>query len=152
MKTQTPPPFKVKNDNYRETILNHLFKQHFMQLIGCKLTKIEPGLVIAEMDIGKEHEQQIGLIHGGVTASIADVAAGFAGFTLVGLNEHTVTAEIKVSYLNKGFGGRLKAIGRVVKAGRSFMFCEADVFNLHGDTETLIARATTTIAVITPRQ
>jgi len=120
-----------------------------MKHIGCRLTIIEPGHVEAVIDLAKEHQQQIGLVHGGVTATIADVAAGFAGFTLVGPNEHTVTAEIKVSYLRKGRGSRLRAVGRVIKAGTSFHFCEAEVYcQDENGVETLIAKATTTMAVI----
>ena len=140
-----------KNPAFRETILKHLERQEFMKHIGCRLTVIEPGHVEAVIDLSLEHQQQIGLVHGGVTATIADVAAGFAGFTLVGPDEHTVTAEIKVSYLRKGRGSRLRAVGTVVKAGSAMHFCEAEVFSAdeYGN-ETLIAIATTTMAVITP--
>ena len=101
------------------------------------------------IDLAKEHQQQLGLVHGGVTATIADVAAGFAGFTLVGPDEHTVTAEFKCSYFRKGRGQLLRAVGRVVKPGRAFHFCEADVFCVDDNgNEELIARATTTMAVI----
>lgn len=143
--------FTVLNPDFRETILAHLERQEFMKHINCRLTVIEPGYVEAEIDLDVIHRQQIGLVHGGVTATIADVAAGFAGFTLVGPDQHTVTAELKISYFAKGRGRRLRAVGRVVKPGRSLHFCEADVY-CHDDDDraVLIARATTTMAVITP--
>ncbi|MBU3742840.1 MAG: PaaI family thioesterase [Candidatus Kapabacteria bacterium] len=142
---------RTKNPHFRETILKHLERQEFMKHIGCRLTVIEVGHVEAVIDLDVMHQQQIGLVHGGVTATIADVAAGFAGFTLVGPDEHTVTAEIKVSYFAKGQGSRLRAVGRVVKPGRSLHFCEADVYCMDdAGVETLIARATTTMAVIRP--
>ena len=142
--------FTPKNPQFRQTILGHLERQEFMKHIGCRLTVIEPGYVEAEIDLSKEHQQQIGLVHGGVTATIADVAAGFAGFTLVGPGEHTVTAEIKVSYFRKGRGTRLRAVGTVAKAGNVMHFCESEVFCVQEDgSEILIAKATTTMAVIT---
>jgi uncharacterized protein (TIGR00369 family) len=141
--------FTVKNPDFRATIIGHLERQEFMKHIGCRLTVIDPGYVVAEIDLAKEHQQQLGLVHGGVTATIADVAAGFAGFTLVGPDEHTVTAEFKCSYFRKGRGQLLRAVGRVVKPGRAFHFCEADVFCIDDNgNEELIARATTTMAVI----
>lgn len=143
--------FTVKNPDFKETITKHLERQEFMKHIGCVLTTIEPGYVVAEIDLQKVHQQQIGLVHGGVTATIADVAAGFAGFTLVGPQEHTVTAEIKVSYFAKGRGSKLRAVGRVIKPGRAMHFCEAEVFCIDVDgNEVLIAKATTTMAVIQP--
>ena len=136
---------------FREIIKEHLLKQEFMKHIDCVLTVIEPGYVEAVIELGKHHQQQIGLVHGGVTATIADVAAGFAGFTLVAENQHTVTAEIKISYFSKAVGTRLRSVGRVVKPGRSMHFCEAEVYCLgHDGEEKLVAKATTTMAVITP--
>lgn len=119
-----------------------------MKHIGCRLTVIEPGYIEAVIDLEVIHQQQIGLVHGGVTATIADVAAGFAGFTLIKEHEHTVTGEIKISYLEKAVGKQLRAIGRVIKAGRSVHFCEADVFC----DDVLVARASTTMFVIRSQQ
>ena len=73
---------RTKNPAFRETILRHLERQEFMKHIGCRLTVIEPGYVEAVIDLDIIHQQQIGLVHGGVTATIADVAAGFAGLRL----------------------------------------------------------------------
>ncbi len=143
--------FNIANPDFRQTIEHHLHYQEFMKYVGCRLTTIEPGYIVAELDVEKLHEQQIGLVHGGVTATIADIAAGFAGFTLCAPDEHTVTAELKISYFSPAKGGILRAIGRVVKPGRSLHFCEADVLNIQNDgAEKLVARATTTMAVIRP--
>jgi len=144
--------FTPKNPDFKQTILHHLQKQEFMKAIGCKLTVIEPGYVEAEIELSLMHQQQIGLVHGGVTATIADIAAGFAGFTLVAEHEHTVTAEIKISFLRKGIGSSLRSVGRVLKAGHTLQFCEAEVYCKRFDgTEELIAHATTTLAVIVPK-
>ena len=144
--------FTTKNPDFKTTILHHLTNQEFMKAIHCKLTSIEVGHVIAEIDLQTMHKQQIGLIHGGVTATIADVAAGFAGFTLVAPDEHTVTAEIKISYLRPGHGKKLRAIGSVLKAGKTMHFCQAYVYSIDEEgTEELIAHATTTMAIIKPK-
>jgi len=145
--------FQTKNPMFRETILSHLERQEFMKSIHATLTSIELGTVIAEIPLQQMHQQQIGLVHGGVTATIADIAAGFAGFTLVGPDEHTVTAEIKVSYLRPARGVLLRAIGTVLKQGTSMHFCQAHVYCIDGDGhEQLIAHATTTMAIIKPQQ
>lgn len=144
--------YTVHNPAYRETILHHLERQEFMKHIGCVLQVIEPGYVVAEIPLAKEHQQQMGLVHGGVTATIADVAAGFAGFTLVAPGEHTVTVELKTSYLRPALGVLLRAEGRVVKQGNSLHFCEADVWCVsESGAAELVARATTTMAVIHPK-
>jgi uncharacterized protein (TIGR00369 family) len=145
--------FRLKNLDFENTVRNHALAQGYLQHIGCMLTIIEPGYVEAEMPIDHRHHQQLGFTHGGITAAIADTVAGFAGFTLVGADEHTVTAEIKVSYFAPGIGSRLRAVGRVVKPTRHFHFTEAEVFVVQDDgTEKLIAKATATMAIIQPHE
>jgi acyl-coenzyme A thioesterase PaaI-like protein len=48
-------------------------------------------------------------------------------------------------------GEKLHAIGYVVKKGRKLNFCEAEIWAVSGDKRDLIAKATTTMAVITPQ-
>jgi uncharacterized protein (TIGR00369 family) len=125
-------------------IRRKLERQYFMHLIGADLTRIEPGRIEAELTLGQQHQQQRGFVHGGLTATMADLAAGFAATTLVPDRVGVVTAELKVSYLNPGVGSRLKAIGWVLKAGRRLHFCEAEVWC----DDVLIAKATATMAVV----
>jgi uncharacterized protein (TIGR00369 family) len=94
------------------------------------------------------HKQQHGMAHGGVTATIADIVAGFAAYTVIGDEQHVVTAELKVSYLHPGFGPRLRAVGTVLKAGSKLVFCEAEVYSVGENEPLLIAKATGTMAVI----
>lgn len=147
--TENKMQFIPRNEKFRDVIIEHLERQEFMKHIECSLTIIEPGYVEAEIPFRSYHRQQAGILHGGVTATLADIVAGFAGFTLVEAGEHTITVEIKISYLRQGTGDKLRGVGRVVRAGRSFHFCEADVYTVKSDgTQEHIARATTTMAVI----
>ena len=127
-------------------IREKLKRQHFMHLIGAALTRIEPGRVEAELPLGVQHQQQRGFAHGGLVATMADLAAGFAALTLVPENFGVVTSDLKVSYLNPGVGQRIKAIGWVLKAGRRLHFCEAEVWC----DDVLIAKASATMAVLEP--
>ncbi|MGI4733543.1 MAG: PaaI family thioesterase [Janthinobacterium lividum] len=124
-------------------IRRKLERQNFMHLIGADITRIEPGRIEATLALGEQHQQQRGFAHGGLVATMADLAAGFAAITLVPDGVGVVTAELKVSYLNPGVGTQLKAIGWVLKAGRRLHFCEAEVWC----DDVLIAKATATMAV-----
>ncbi len=138
-----------KNANFRERILEQLTRQEFMKHISCKLSSIEAGQVVAEIVLGTEHKQQSGLTHGGVIATIADVAAGFAGFTLIADDQQMVTVELKVSYYYPALGSNLRAVGRVMKHGNTLSYCEADVFSVNEQgEELLVARATATMAIV----
>ena len=125
-------------------IREKLNRQYFMHLIGADLTRIEPGRVEAELALGQQHQQQRGFAHGGLVATLADLAAGFAAVTLVPEDMGVVTSDLKVSYLNPGVGQRIRAVGWVLKAGRRLHFCEAEVWC----DDVLIAKASATMAVI----
>ena len=123
-------------------IREKLTKQGFMHLIGADLTRIEPGRVEATVPLTPAHQQQLGYAHGGLIATLADLAAGFASVALV--QQPVVTVELKISYLNPGIGSQLRAVGWVLKAGRRLHFCEAEVWC----DDKLIAKATATMAVV----
>jgi uncharacterized protein (TIGR00369 family) len=125
-------------------IRRKLERQYFMHLIGANLTRIEPGRIEAELTLGQQHQQQRGFAHGGLVATMADLAAGFAAVTLVPDEDGVVTSDLKVSYLNPGIGTRMKAIGWVLKAGRRLHFCEAEVWC----DDILVAKASATMAVL----
>lgn len=121
-----------------------------MKLVGFELTVIEEGRTEGWLNLEQQHQQQTGLVHGGVTATLADIVAGFAAYTTVPEDQHVVTGEIKISYFSPGKGDRLQAIGWVVKQGRKMNFCEAEVWSWKGDEKRLIAKATTTMATLFP--
>ena len=127
-------------------IRRKLTRQHFMHLLGADLTLITPGRVEAELLLAQVHQQQRGFVHGGVTATLADLVAGFAATTLVPDDHGVVTADLRISYLHPGIGQRLRAVGWVLKPGRRLHFCEAEVWC----DELLIAKASATMAVIEP--
>ena len=89
---------KPKNIHFKERIEGHLSRQNFMHHIEFNLSSIKPGYTEGEMKLKSIHLQQDGFAHGGVIATIADIAAGFAAYTLVGADDHVVTGEIKVSF------------------------------------------------------
>lgn len=139
---------KTKNVNFKERVERHLENQNFMHHIEFNLQKIEVGYTEGELKLEAIHHQQDGFAHGGLIATIADIVAGFAAYTLVAIDQHVVTGEIKISYFAKGDGDTLKAKGKVIKAGKRLNFCEAEVYSIKGDKETLIAKASTSMITI----
>ena len=119
---------KVFNPNFKSRVEKFLERQHFMKLVGFNLNVIVEGRTEGFLDLSQEHQQQTGLVHGGVTATLADIVAGFSAYTVVPEDQHVVTGEIKISYFAPGRGDRLHAIGWVVKQGKKMNFCEAEVW------------------------
>jgi uncharacterized protein (TIGR00369 family) len=140
--------WQPQTPNFRAVIAACLERQRFMKHIGCTLTTIEPGYVEATLQIRSEHLQHDGLVHGGVIATIADVVAGFAAYTLVAEDQFTVTIDLVMSYLEAANEGTLQAIGRVVRHGKTISVARAEVYNCaHDGTQRLVAIAQATFAI-----
>lgn len=132
----------------RERIKKKLEGQHFMHHIGFDLTQINKGHVEGEMVLADFAKQQMGYVHGGITATLADIVAGFAAYTCSPLDKNVVTSSLNVMYYHPGKGQRLLAIGKVLKAGSRLHYCESEIYAIDGATRLLIARATATMVVI----
>lgn len=138
-----------KNPHFKQTVLNKMLVNHFMNFVGFEATSIEPGYVEGEIILQEQHLQQNGYVHGGVTSTVADLVMGFAAYTLVPEGEGTVTSDLKIAYLRPGIGTKVIAKGRVIKPGNMLYYCEADIFCLHPEKgEILIARGYSTMCAI----
>ena len=121
---------------------------HFMNHLGFKINKIEAGLIEGELNIEPHHRQQIGFLHGGVIATLADLVAGFAAYTLVKNEETVVTAELKISYFNPGVGDTAFCRGFVLKSGQKLIFSEAEIFVNNNGQDILVAKSSATFAIV----
>src|SRR5436190_12296005 len=111
------------------------------ELIGFRLTAVEPGKAVFELDAGPQHANPMGTLHGGVLCDVADAAMGIAYAATLGEGETFTTLELKINFLKPVWAGKLVATGRVVKGGRTVGLVECDVTDAD---DQLVARATST--------
>lgn len=123
---------------------------HFTNFIGFNIHTIKAGYIEGTLPLEQHHLQQMEFVHGGVTATVADIVAGFAAFTLVKKGQGVVTVEMKVAYLNPGKGHTLRATGNVIKAGSKLFFCESELWTQSEMGEVMIAKASSTMALVNP--
>lgn len=93
-----------------------------MELIGAILEEVSPGTCRISVPYSEKITQQHGFFHGGVTATLADNAAGFAGYTMMSADEQLLSVEFKISLISPAEGSSLEARARVVKNGRRLKF------------------------------
>ncbi|MEM7169626.1 MAG: PaaI family thioesterase [Pseudomonadota bacterium] len=122
-----------------------------MGLIGARLEAIEPGEVVIELDYRSDLCQQHGFFHAGVTSTIADSAGGYAAFSLFPAGSSVLTVEFKINLMSPADGECLRAIGRVVKPGRTLTVCDVDVFALKGGEAKLCAKMGQTLICMQDR-
>jgi len=119
--------FTPKDAGFAERVRASFARQTVMELIGARLGRVAPGEVEIELPFRPDLCQQHGFFHAGVTSTIADSAAGYAGYSLFAAGSSVLTVEFKISLLAPADGELLRAVGRVVKPGRTLTVTEAEV-------------------------
>ena len=121
------PAFQPKDEHFAEKVAESFGRQSIMALIGARLVRVDPGEVEIALPFREDLCQQHGFFHAGVTSTIADSAGGYAGFSLFPAGSSVLTVEFKVNLLAPADGELLRAVGRVLKPGRTLTVTEAEV-------------------------
>ena len=141
--------FSPRNPDYQERVRESFQRQGAMHLIGARLTRVAPGECEIQLPFRDDLGQQHGFFHGGILSTIADSAAGYAGFSLMPRDASVLTIEFKTNFLAPAAGELLIARGRVVKPGRTLTVAEAHTYAVDDGKETLVATLTGTLMVVT---
>ncbi|HXV42760.1 MAG TPA: PaaI family thioesterase, partial [Anaerolineae bacterium] len=96
-------------------------------LLGFRLTSIEPGQAIFEYEANEGHANPMGTLHGGILCTIADSAMGMAYASRLEAGESFTTLEMKINFLRPVWQAKLRAIGRVIKNGRTIGLVACDI-------------------------
>ncbi len=123
-------------------------RQGLMKHLGAELTALRSGQCEIRVRHRGELTQQHGYFHGGVTASIADSASGYAAYTMMPADSSVLAVEYKINFVAPAEGGLLIARGRVLRSGRTLKICAADVFVVNDKQETLCATSLSTIMAL----
>jgi uncharacterized protein (TIGR00369 family) len=129
-----------------ERIRDSFNRQGFMRQLGAVLESVEPGTVTITCGFDEGLTQQHGLFHGGVVASLVDVACGYAALSVMAADREVLTVEFKVHFLKPAKTDRLIAVGEVVQAGRTLTVCEGSVFD--ATRSRVLARMTATMIAV----
>ncbi len=120
-------------------------RQSFMNAIGAKIAELSPGMCELELPFRADLCQQHAYVHGGVIASIADTAAGYAAATLMPAGARVLTVEFKINLIAPAEGGRFRARGATVRAGRTLTVAECEVSAEKDGTWRPVARMLSTL-------
>jgi uncharacterized protein (TIGR00369 family) len=136
-------------DRIEEMVRGELPPPPIARLIGFDLVSAKPGEAVVELQATEAHANPMGTLHGGVLCDIADAAMGIAYSSNLNEGESFTTLELKINFLKPIWKARLRAIGRVIKQGRTVGLIECDVID---EEENLVARASSTCMTLRGRQ
>ena len=121
---------KPLNPSFAADIEGSFARQPIMNLLGARLTLVEPGVVEITLPYRADLAQQHGYLHAGVVATIADSACGYAAYSLMPAGSEVLSVEFKVNLLRPAQGKTFVARAEVIKAGRTLTVLRADVFGI----------------------
>src|SRR4029077_16417902 len=112
-----------------ERIRQSFDRQGFMRTLGAPLESVQSGTVTITCGFEERLTQQHGLLHGGLLATLADVACGYAALSMMPADREVLTVEFTIHFLKPAKTDRLIAVGQVVQAGRTLTVCDGTVFD-----------------------
>jgi len=119
----------------------------FNHWLGLRIVeRHEDGVTIA-CEIRPDLLNSNNVLHGGITATLADAAAGMGLIDHLQGRQPVTTTELKINYLKPITGAQVKARAKFVRIGKTLAVAQVEVTNDKGD---LTAIALVTYMLLTP--
>ncbi|GIP56345.1 PaaI family thioesterase [Paenibacillus sp. FSL W8-0186] len=103
---------------------NAMAQNTFWDYLGCEIAEIHEGKVIVTLDIQPHHLNLIGIVHGGVYATLVDSAMGLAAM-LARPHDSVVTTNLSMNYVAKAEQGRIVVTAEIIHSSRKSISTQA---------------------------
>ncbi len=132
------------NDSAIQSILDNptLYEGTYLEFLGFRLTEWKQGFARLEMPVRPEHRNTVGFLHGGVIASLLDIAGAVSGSFGTSEKFVSVTVNLNCNYLSPLRAESVIVEGELVRANKSLFFAQARL--LDPEQKRLCATATGT--------
>jgi len=115
------------------------------ELLDVEVLVAEPERVVLRLPVDWKVHQPYGILHGGVSALLAESAASFGASLNAGRDRQVVGIEINASHLRSVRDGHLTATATPLRAGRTVQVWG---ITLTDDDDRVICQARCTLAVL----
>ncbi|AOZ91817.1 PaaI family thioesterase [Paenibacillus crassostreae] len=121
-----------------------LAKSTFWGFVGCVFEELKEQKVVVSIDILPHHLNQIGILHGGVHATLIDSAMGLIGM-IARPENNIVTTNLTLNYVAPVEKGKVFVTAEIIHSSRKLINTQAYVRTENGE---LCAFGTGTFRVI----
>jgi uncharacterized protein (TIGR00369 family) len=101
-------------------------------LLGVRVVEATPDKVVMSIEVGPKVFQPYGILHGGVSALLAESAASFGGALNVEPDRIVVGTELNCSHLRSMSSGTLTATATPIRTGRRVQVWGIDLTDQDG--------------------
>lgn len=137
------------NPSFAGEIEQSFAKQTIMNLIGARLSRVEPGVVEINLPYRADLAQQHGYLHAGIITTIADSACGYAAYSLMPPGSEVLSVEFKVNLLRPAKAEIFLATAEVIKSGKTLTVVRSDVVGITGERREVVAMMLGTMMCLT---
>jgi len=106
-----------------------LYEGTYLEFLGFKLIAWKDGYAKLEMPVRNEHRNTVGYLHGGIIASLLDIAGAVAGSYGVSEEFVSVTINLNCNYMSPHIAHTVIAEGELVRTTSSLFFAQAKLFD-----------------------
>ncbi len=107
-------------------------RENIHQHLGVQTVSVTPEKVVLQVEVGPRVHQPYGILHGGVSALLAESAASLGGFVSVAPESIVVGTELNCSHLRSMSSGTLTATATPIRKGRTVHVWGIDLTDEHG--------------------
>jgi len=106
-----------------------LYEGTYLEFLGFKLIAWKVGYAKLEMPVRPEHRNTVGYLHGGIIASLLDIAGAVAGSYGVAEEFVSVTINLNCNYMSPHTAKTVVAEGELIRTTSSLFFAQAKLFD-----------------------
>ena len=106
-----------------------LYKGTYLEFLGFKPIAWKDGYTKIEMPVRPEHRNSIGYLHGGVIASLLDIACAVAGSYGVSDKTISITVNLNCNYMAPHTAKKAVVEGELIRTTKALFFAQAKLFD-----------------------
>ncbi len=116
-----------------DKILLRISSSPLVRLLGIEIVKAASGYALVALNVKERHLNSLGTLHGGVIASLNDVACGIAVNTLLTPGFTGVSLDLRVEFINPAGIGKVHCEARVSEKKTRVAFASSKMRDEEGN-------------------
>lgn len=127
--------------------INDFVKNTMMEFLEIKCVEVGEDYIVATMPVNSKTHQPMKLLHGGASAALIESIGSMGSTLLIDLEkEAPVGIEINANHISGISSGLVKAVGKIVHAGKRTHVWQVDLTN--NETGALICTGRLTVMIV----
>ena len=100
----------------------------FLEHLGVRILEAAPGRGRLEVVVRTEHLRDVGILHGGMSATLLDSVMGMSAASVAPPGHYVVTVQLNMNFIRPAWEGEhLVATGEVTHSGRQTAVARAEI-------------------------